>query len=192
MGAPTKLQSCKYHCVVIFQRRTFVTCFLSLSLIATYPLTTFAVKKGHGCYFLPGRQGWVPGWETGHIYRSTGLDVCNRDKQNRTARNTIQFDHADSSRRSFLDSGFTTQLSSIANSRRKLPFTSMVKKVKLPRYLLRYRQHRQQQSTRFWHYVRLENQGDPRLVSNLQQESGRVRSCCHLPEPPRVRSTEKM
>ena len=27
----------------------------------TYPLTTFAVRKGFGCYFGPGRSGWLPG-----------------------------------------------------------------------------------------------------------------------------------
>ena len=62
-------------------------------LDVTYPMTTFAVKKGVGCYYPPGRQGWVPGWETGHHYRSTGLDVCIRDKENRMVRNTIEFDN---------------------------------------------------------------------------------------------------
>ena len=62
-------------------------------LDVTYPLTTFAVKKGDRCYYLPGAQGWVPGWETGHHYRSRGLDVCIRDKENRMARKTIQFDY---------------------------------------------------------------------------------------------------
>ena len=59
----------------------------------TYPLTTFAAKKGYGCSFGPGRQGWVPGWETGHGYRANGLDVCIRDKENRMVRKEIAFDH---------------------------------------------------------------------------------------------------
>ena len=58
-----------------------------------YPLTTFAVKKGNGCYFGAGRPGWVSGWETGHGYRADGLDVCIRDKENRMARKGIVFDH---------------------------------------------------------------------------------------------------
>jgi len=48
-----------------------------------HPLTTFAVKKGHGCYFKPGRPGFVPGWDIGHVYRSTALGVCIRDKESR-------------------------------------------------------------------------------------------------------------
>lgn len=62
-------------------------------LDVTYPLTTFAVKKGNGCYFRAGRLGWVSGWETGHVYRADGLDVCIRDKENRMARKGIVFDH---------------------------------------------------------------------------------------------------
>ena len=57
-----------------------------------YPMTTFAVKKGVGCYFGPGRQGWVPGWETGHGYQPKGLRVCIRDKQNKSVDKTIVFD----------------------------------------------------------------------------------------------------
>ena len=62
-------------------------------LDVAYPLTTFAVKKGHGCYFGPGGRGWVPGWATGHGYQSKGLYVCIRDKENRVARGTVRFDH---------------------------------------------------------------------------------------------------
>ena len=58
-----------------------------------YPLTTFAVRKGFGCYFGPGRPGWVPGWETGHGYRASGLDVCIRDKEDRMVRKAIAFDY---------------------------------------------------------------------------------------------------
>ena len=58
-----------------------------------YPLTTFAVKKGFGCYFGPGHSGWVPGWETGHRYQATGLRVCIRDKQNTSVDKTIAFDN---------------------------------------------------------------------------------------------------
>ena len=57
----------------------------------TYPLTIFAVKKGDRCYLGPGRQGWVPGWETGHPYQATGLRVCIRDKENRKVDKTIVF-----------------------------------------------------------------------------------------------------
>ena len=57
-----------------------------------YPLTTFAVKKGHGCYFGKGRQDWEPGWETAHGYQVKGLRVCIRDKESRMVDATIQFD----------------------------------------------------------------------------------------------------
>ncbi|KAL9958130.1 hypothetical protein ACROYT_G035101 [Oculina patagonica] len=62
-------------------------------LDVTHPLTTFAVKKGHGCYFGPGRPGWLPGWETAHGYQAKGLRVCIRDKENRKVDATIEFDH---------------------------------------------------------------------------------------------------
>lgn len=62
-------------------------------LDVTYPLTTFAVQKGYGCYFSPGRSGWKAGWETGHGYNANGLDVCLRDQENRMARSTITFDN---------------------------------------------------------------------------------------------------
>ena len=61
-------------------------------LDVTYPRTTFAVKKGHGCYFGPGRQGWEPGWETAHRYQAKGLRVCIRDKESRMVDKTIEFD----------------------------------------------------------------------------------------------------
>ncbi|KAL9957747.1 hypothetical protein ACROYT_G034683 [Oculina patagonica] len=61
-------------------------------LDVTYPLTTFALRKGYGCYFGPGRQGWVPGWETGHGYQAKGLQVCIRDKESRLADKAIEFD----------------------------------------------------------------------------------------------------
>ena len=61
-------------------------------LDVTYPLTTFAVRKGFGCYFGPGRPGWVPGWETAHGYQANGLRVCIRDKQNKSADKTIVLD----------------------------------------------------------------------------------------------------
>ncbi|KAJ7321725.1 hypothetical protein OS493_034344 [Desmophyllum pertusum] len=61
-------------------------------LDVTYPLTTFAARKGFGCYFGPSRQGWVPGWSTGHGYQAKGLYVCIRDKENRKADKTIVFD----------------------------------------------------------------------------------------------------
>lgn len=57
-----------------------------------YPMTTFAVKKGFGCYYNPGRAGWVPGWETAHGYRSTALRVCIRDKESRKADAYVELD----------------------------------------------------------------------------------------------------
>ena len=57
------------------------------------PLTTFAVRKGYGCYFGAGRPGWASCWETGQGYRADGLDMCTRDKENRMARKGIAFDH---------------------------------------------------------------------------------------------------
>ncbi|XP_068735754.1 uncharacterized protein [Montipora capricornis] len=57
-----------------------------------YPLTTFAIRKGFGCYFGPHRHGWVPGWETGHGYQAKGLHVCIRDKQNKPVSKVITFD----------------------------------------------------------------------------------------------------
>ena len=62
-------------------------------LDVTYPLTTFAVKKGYGCYFEPGRPGWEPGWETAHGYHAKGLQVCIRDQENRKVYEAIEFDH---------------------------------------------------------------------------------------------------
>ena len=58
-----------------------------------YPLTTFAVKKGFGCYFGPGRPGGLPGWEIGHGYRATGLHICIRDDQHRMVSKVIVFDN---------------------------------------------------------------------------------------------------
>lgn len=63
-------------------------------LDVTYPLTTFAVRKGFGCYFGQGRKGWNPGWELGHGYRSTGLNVCIRDNLNKMANTHVTFDDA--------------------------------------------------------------------------------------------------
>jgi len=58
----------------------------------TYPMTTFAVKKGYGCYFGEGREGWLPGWELGHGYQATGLRVCIRDKEDRMVNKVLVFD----------------------------------------------------------------------------------------------------
>lgn len=51
-------------------------------LDVTYPRTTFAVRKGYGCYFKPGRKGWFPGWEISHGYNANGNRVCIRDHKN--------------------------------------------------------------------------------------------------------------
>jgi len=61
------------------------------TLSLTYPLTTFAVKKGHECH---GKESdkWVPGWDTGHNYKSNGLNVCIRDKENNKVDGAIVFD----------------------------------------------------------------------------------------------------
>ena len=58
----------------------------------TYPRTTFAVIKGHGCYFEPGRDGWEPGWEVGHGYQLTGTRVCIRDQLNNKVDVTLRHD----------------------------------------------------------------------------------------------------
>ena len=76
-----------------FKNSSFTVVGWAKILDHTYPLTTFAVRKGFGCYFGPGRPGWVPGWETGHGYRAKGLHVCIRDKQNRKVSRVITFDN---------------------------------------------------------------------------------------------------
>ncbi len=48
----------------------------------TYPMTNFAVLKGYGCYQEAGNSKWVPGWDIGHMYRSTSTNVCIRDHLN--------------------------------------------------------------------------------------------------------------
>ena len=45
----------------------------------TYPLTTFAVIQGSGCYFPPDRKGFTSGWDIGHGFASDGTRVCIRD-----------------------------------------------------------------------------------------------------------------
>ena len=57
-----------------------------------YRMTTFAVKKGYGCHFNQAIDGWVPGWETAHGYRSTALRVCIRDKESRNADAYVELD----------------------------------------------------------------------------------------------------
>ena len=59
----------------------------------TYPLTTFAVRKGFGCYYGSGRSGWVPGWETGAGYQARGLHVCIRDNRNKMVSRVLSFDN---------------------------------------------------------------------------------------------------
>lgn len=44
-----------------------------------YPLTTFAVIQGYGCYFSPGRKGFTSGWDIGHGFAKGGTKVCIRD-----------------------------------------------------------------------------------------------------------------
>lgn len=61
-------------------------------LDVTYPMTTFAVRKGFGCYFEVGRAGWNPGWEIGHGYSATGMDICIRDHLNNKVRTAIEHD----------------------------------------------------------------------------------------------------
>ena len=34
----------------------------------SYPLTKFAVQQGLGCYYKPGREGSIPGWDIGHVF----------------------------------------------------------------------------------------------------------------------------
>ena len=57
-----------------------------------YPLTTFAAKKGFGCYFGPAQPGGLPGWEIGQGYRDNGIRLCVRDNGNRVASKVIVFD----------------------------------------------------------------------------------------------------
>ena len=45
----------------------------------TYPLTTFAVIQGFGCYFSPSQKGFTSGWDIGHGFASDGTNVCIRD-----------------------------------------------------------------------------------------------------------------
>ena len=60
----------------------------------TYPLTTFAVKKGYGCYFAANRSaGSSTGWNTGQGYQDKGLNVCLRDGQDKKANAMITFDN---------------------------------------------------------------------------------------------------
>ena len=78
--------------ILNFGKSSFSVVGWAKILDVTYPLTTFAVRKGYGCYFGPGRPGWVPGWETGHGYQALGLSVCIRDKQNTSVNKVIVFD----------------------------------------------------------------------------------------------------
>jgi len=61
-------------------------------LDVTYPRTTFAVRKSFGCYYKAGRQGWAPGWETGHGYSANGIRVCIRDHSNNKVDATVAHD----------------------------------------------------------------------------------------------------
>lgn len=61
-------------------------------LDVTYPLTTFAVRKGFGCYFGSGRKGWNPGWEIAHGYSPNGNSVCIRDHSNKKVYVTVNHD----------------------------------------------------------------------------------------------------
>jgi len=58
------------------------------TLSVTYPLTTFAVKKGYKCHEVNG----TPGWDTGHSYKSDGLNVCILDNKNKRVDDAIVFD----------------------------------------------------------------------------------------------------
>jgi len=57
-----------------------------------YPLTSFAVKKGNGCYFRQDQEGWLPGWETAHGHNSNTLNLCIRDNNNVKARKSLVLD----------------------------------------------------------------------------------------------------
>jgi hypothetical protein len=61
-------------------------------LDVSYPRTTFAVRKGFGCYFGPGRKGWFPGWEIAHGYGANGIGVCIRDHLNNSVNVVIVHD----------------------------------------------------------------------------------------------------
>jgi len=58
-----------------------------------YQRLSFGVIKGYGCYFEPGRTGWLPGWETSHGYTLNSLSVCIRDSNDVMSRKAIQLDY---------------------------------------------------------------------------------------------------
>ena len=70
-------------------------------LDTTYPLTSFSVRKGFGCYFGDGRKGWLPGWEIAHGYHGDGTSVCIRDHLNYRVNTLLRHD-ADSKTSSLL------------------------------------------------------------------------------------------
>jgi len=71
---------------------SFSVCGWAKIVDVKYPRITYAVKKGNGCYYDPGRAGWLPGWEVGHAYYSDSFRVCIRDKENRAAEKRIKLD----------------------------------------------------------------------------------------------------
>jgi len=54
---------------------------------------SFGVIKGYGCYFEPGRTGWLPGWEISHGYTLNSLNLCIRDSNNVMSRKAIELDY---------------------------------------------------------------------------------------------------
>lgn len=76
-----------------FDKSSFSVSGWEKILDVKYPLTTFAVKKGSGCYYKLNQPKWNPGWEIGHAYNANGIDVCIRDKGNNKARGVIVHDN---------------------------------------------------------------------------------------------------
>lgn len=54
-----------------------------------YPLTSFAMIQGYGCYFSAGKNGVTPGWDIGHGFSNRGTNICLRDNLNNIARGTV-------------------------------------------------------------------------------------------------------
>lgn len=79
--------------ILNFRNSSFSVTGWAKILHVKYPLTTFAVKKGFGCYFGSGQPGNLPGWEIGRGYRANGLHLCIRDSENTMVSEVIVFDN---------------------------------------------------------------------------------------------------
>jgi len=60
-----------------------------------YPLTTFAVRQGYGCYYAIGRPGFTPGWDIAHGLPGATNDytsICIRDEYKKFVFKSIKHD----------------------------------------------------------------------------------------------------